>query len=232
VLIFVVQERVDPAAVGHVILRDISPQAAERLYGLILRDYEKLFHFNQARADDGYQVGLDGQIPNWAVIGYGGDPDALTGEERLVYLDTNVPMIRISGRDVVSTDMYFQALPGAARWLIMRLNIDQEVMDRYFQMRTIMLDFLGNLIVRHREDLVPRLVEVTNEALAGPFADGGFRPFTLEEVHKYCRSDVATWRLWRSLKLLGAISDGVSSRNWRALKRAGEFYHIWSEPIF
>ena len=232
VFIFVIQERVDPASVGHEILRSISPQAAERLYALVLREYEKLFRFNQARAADGYQLGLDGQIPNWAVVGYGGDPDALTGEERLLYLDTNVPMIRIGGQDVVSTDMYFQALPGAARWLIKRLNIDQDVMDRYFQTRVIMLDFLGNLIVRHREDLVPRLMAMTNEALAGPFAGGAFEPFSLDQVRKYYRSDVATWRLWRSLKLLGAISDGVSGGDWRVLKRAGEFYRLWTEPIF
>lgn len=232
VLIFVVQERVDPASVGHEILRDIGPEAAERLYLCILREYAKLFRYNQARAADGYQIGLDGQIPNWAVAGYSGNPDALTGEEPLLYLDTNVPMIRVDGQDVVSTDMYFQALPGAARWLIKRLGIDQEVMDRYFQTRVIMLDFLGNLIVRHREDLVPRLVEVSNDALAGPFAAGGFEPFTLEEVRKYYRSDVATWRLWRSLKLLGALSDGISAGQWRALRRVPEFYRIWTEPIF
>jgi hypothetical protein len=232
VFIFVVQERVDPASVGHEILRDISPQAAGRLYTAILRQYEKLFHYNRAHAADGYQIGLDGQIPNWAVAGYGGDPEALTGDEPLLYLDTNVPMIRVQGQDVVSTDMYFQALPGAARWLIKRLNIDQEVMDRYFQVRVIILDFLGNLMVRHRADLVPPLLAITNEALAGPFAPGHFEPFTLKEVVKYYRSDVATWRFWRSLKLLGALSDGVSAGHWRILGRLPEFYHIWTEPIF
>ena len=232
VFIFVIQERVDPASVGHEILRDISPPAAERLYSLILRQYEKLFRFNQARTIDGYQIGLDGQIPNWAVVGYGGDPDALTGEEALLYLDTNVPMIRIHGQDVVSADMYFQALPGAAKWLIKRLNLDQEVMDRYFDVRTIMLDFLGNLIVRHRADLVPRLIELGNEALAGPFSEGEFAPFTMEEVESYYKSDVATWRLWRSLKLLGALSDGLSDGNWRVLRRVGEFYSVWTQPIF
>jgi hypothetical protein len=232
VFIFVIQERVDPASVGHEILRDISPPATERLYTLILREYEKLFRFNQARAIDGYQIGLDGQIPNWAVMGYGGDPDALTGEEALLYLDTNVPMIRIHGQDVVSADMYFQALPGAAKWLIKRLNLDQEVMDRYFDVRTIMLDFLGNLIVRHRADLVPRLIELSNEALAGPFSEGHFVPFTLKEVESYYKSDVATWRLWRSLKLLGALSDGLSEGNWRVLRRMGEFHGIWTQPIF
>jgi hypothetical protein len=232
VLIFVVQERVDPAAVGHEILRTASIGAAERLYRRILVDYEKLFRFNQARAAARYQIGLDGQIPNWAVAGYSGDPETLTGDEHLLYLDTNVPMIRIDGRDVVSTGMYFQALPGAARWLIKRLNIDQEVMDRYFQTRTIMLDFLGNLIVRHRADLVPCLVEISNEALTGPLAAGGFEPFTLEEVDKYYRSDVATWRLWRSLKLVGALSDGLSAGQWRVLRRLPEFYRLWTQPIF
>jgi hypothetical protein len=232
VLIFVIQERVEPTSVCHEILHDIGAQAAGQLYGLILREYQKLYRFNRDRAADGYELGLDGQIPNWSIAGYKGDPNAISGEERLVYLDTNVPMIRVDGQDVVSTDMYFQALPGAARWLIKRLNLDQEVMDRYYQIRVVMLDFLGNIIVRHREDLVPRLVEMSNEALAGPFAEGGFAPFTMEEVQKYYRSDVATWRLWRSLKLVGVLSDGVSSGDWRVLRRLGEFYRIWTEPIF
>jgi uncharacterized protein YijF (DUF1287 family) len=106
------------------------------------------------------------------------------------------------------------------------------VMDRYFQMRMIMLDFLGNLIVRHRADLVPRLVEMSNEALAGPFAAGGFEPFTVSQVERYYRSDVATWRLWRSLKLLGVLSDGISAGQWRVLCRLPEFYRIWTQPIF
>jgi hypothetical protein len=232
VFIFVIQERVDPASVGHEILRRISPQAAERLYGCILGEYAKLFRFNEGHAASSMRVGLDGQIPNWAFAGYGGDPERFTGSEKVLYLDTNVPMLRVGGQDVVSTDMYFQALPGVARWLIKRLNIDQEVMDRYFDMRTIMLDFLGNLIVRHRADLVPRLVQTTNEALAGPFAAGGFEPFTTKEVEKYYRSDVATWRLWRSLKLLGAISDGISAGRWGILRRLPEFYRIWTQPIF
>jgi hypothetical protein len=232
VIIYVIQARLDEAAVCHTIMQGASPQAAEALFRAILREYVKLYRYNQARAAEGYQVGLDGQLPNWAVAGYGGAPEALTGEERLLYLDTNVPMIRIDGQDVVSTDVYFQALPGAARWLIKRLNLDEEVMERYFHLRSIMLDFLGNLIVRHRPDLVPRLVEMSNEALAGAFAAEEWPPFSVEEVERYYRSDVFTWRLWRSLKLLGAISDGVSAGQWRALGRFGELYPLWTQPIF
>jgi hypothetical protein len=133
---------------------------------------------------------------------------------------------------VVSADMYFQSLPGAARWLLKRLRLDAEVMDRYFQLRLILLDFLGNLIVQHRPDLVPPLVEMSNDALAGPLAAAGLAPFTTGEVVKYYRSDVRIWRLWRSLKLLGAVSDGVSAGHWRALFRIGQLYHIWTRPIF
>jgi hypothetical protein len=218
--------------VGHIILQDIALEGAERLYALILREYERLFRYNRVHAAAGYQIGLDGQIPNWAVADYGGDPNTLTGREQLLYLDTNVPMIRIDGQDVVSTDMYFQSLPGAARALIKRLNLDQEVMDRYFQMRVIILDFLGNTILHHRPDLVPLFVRMSNEALSGPFATAGFEPFTVKEVQKYCRADKAIWRLWRSLKLLGTLSDGVSSGDWKVLKRMPEFFFIWTQPIF
>jgi len=232
VIIYVVQQRVDPASVGHQVLRTISLRAAECLYSLVLREYEKLFRFNLAHAAEGIQLGLDGQIPNWAIAGYGGDPEALTGEEQLLYLDTNVPMIRIHGRDVVSTDMYFQALPGAARWAIKRLKLDEEVMTRYFEMRAVILDFLGNTLVRHREDLVQLFIDMSNTALKGPFAAGGFAPFALKEVRQYYRSDVTIWRFWRSMKLLGALSDGVTGGDWRVLRRVAEFYQIWAKPIF
>jgi hypothetical protein len=232
VIIYVVQERVEPASVCHIILHEIGPAAAERLYRAILGELGKLHRYNRDHAAQDIQVGLDGQIPNWAVANYGGDANALTEHERLVYLDTNVPMMRIAGRDVIDTDMYFQALPGIARWLLKRLSLDQEVMDRYYQMRLILLDFLGNIMVRSRPDLVPRLIEVSNEALAGPFGAGEMVPFTAKEVEQYYHRDVSIWRLWRSLKVIGAVSDGVSSGQWRSLGRLAEIYGIWTKPIF
>lgn len=232
VIIYVVQERVEPASVCHVILREIELPAAERLFGAILREYAKLYHYNRSRAADKFQIGLDGQIPNWAVADYAGEPNALTGDERLLYLDTNVPMIRIAGRDVVSTDMYFQALPGVARGLIKRMDLDTEVMDRYYQMRLIILDFLGNILVRGRPDLLPRFVEMSNELLAGPFAGEDMLPFSVEEVEAYYRRDVFIWRIWRSLKVVGSVSNGISSGQWRSLRRLGEIYGIWTRPIF
>jgi hypothetical protein len=232
IIIYVIQERVEPASVCHVILHDIAPDAAERLFGAILREFAKLHHYNRQHAAAGLQIGLDGQIPNWAVVDYDGRASALTGEEQLVYLDTNVPMIRIAGRDVVSTDMYFQALPGLARGLIKRMNLDAEVMDRYYQMRMVMLDFLGNIMVRGRPDLVPRFVALSNEMLAGPFAAEQMAPFSLKEVEAYYQRDVFVWRVWRSLKVIGAVSDGVGSGQWHSLRRLAEIFRIWTRPIY
>jgi hypothetical protein len=231
-IIYVVQERVEPASVCHIILHDIEPAAAERLFGAILREFGKLYRYNRDHAAEDLQVGLDGQIPNWAVANYDGRASALSGGERLIYLDTNVPMIRIAGRDVVSADMYFQALPGVARGLIKRMSLDTEVMDRYYQMRAVILDFLGNIMVHGRPDLVPRFVEMSNEVLAGPFAADGMAPFSIAEVEKYYERDVFIWRVWRSLKVIGAVSDGVSSGQWHTLRRLAEVYRIWTRPIY
>jgi len=123
VLGYMLQGWVNPTWVcGNEFLARLSHRAAARLYWMVLREYEKVYRFNRIHQDAGIQVGLDGQIPNWAVRDFPGDPEAITGDETLIYLDTNVPMIRINGRDVVSTDIYFQSLPRFARWLIKRLN--------------------------------------------------------------------------------------------------------------
>jgi hypothetical protein len=147
-------------------------------------------------------------------------------------LDTNVPMIRIDGQDVVSADMYFQNLPGAARWAVMRLGLDQEVMDRYFQIRVVIVDFVGNTILHHREDLAPLFVEMSNDALAGPFADATLEPITLKEVQSYARSDLALWRLWRSLKLFDTDAGHAGEGSRPLTRLPGLLYRIWTEPIF
>ena len=99
-------------------------------------------------------------------------------------------------------------------------------------MRLIILDFLGNILVRGRPDLVPRFVEMSNELLAGPLTADGISPFTLAEVEAYYRRDVFIWRIWRSLKVVGAVSDHVSSGHWGGLRQLGEIYRIWTRPIY
>ncbi len=223
---YMLQGRVNPehVCVGR-FLEQLTPSSAAVLYRMILREYGKVYRFNKDHAHEGIQLGIDGQIPNWAVKEYCGNPEALIGNETLIYLDTTVPMIRVGGKDVIDPEIYFQTLPAFAQKLIKALKLHEEVMNRYYNFRTIMLDFISNFIVRHRPDLVPLLVEMSNEAIRSTFQEENWPPITLEEVRKYYREDVFIWRLWRSLKLL-------RSEKAMGFSFFGELYSIWTKPIF
>lgn len=226
VTVYMLQGRIDPerVCVGKFLER-LTPASAAILYRMILKEYSKVYNFNKRHTPEGIQIGIDGQIPNWAIREFKGSPETLTGEEGLIYLDTTVPMIRIEGRDVICPEIYFQTLPSFARTFIKALNIDKVVLNRYYSFRTIMLDFVSNFIVRHRPDLVPLLIELSNEALFSTFWEENWPPITREEVQRYYTKDVFIWRLWRSLKLFGG--DRVKN-----IALFTELYRIWTRPIF
>lgn len=226
VRVYMLQGRIDPAqvCVGK-FLEQLTPASVSILYRMILKEYSKVYNFNKNHAQEGIQVGIDGQIPNWAVKEYAGSPEALTGKEGLVYLDTTVPMIRLHGQDVINPEIYFQTLPAFAQKLIKALGLHKKVLNRYYNFRTIMLDFVSNFIVRHRPDLVPILIELSNEAISSTFQEENWPPLTEEEVWKYYREDVFIWRLWRSLKLMKGCK--VNSPSFFA-----ELHRIWTQPIF
>jgi len=225
VKVYMLQGRIDPerVCVGK-FLEQLTPASASIIYGMILEEYSKVYSFNRKHAREGIQIGLDGQIPNWAIKEYRGSPETLTGKESLIYLDTTVPMIRLNGQDVINPEIYFQTLPTFAQKLIKALGLHKEVLNRYYNFRTIMLDFVSNFIVRHRPDLVPVLVELSNEAISSTFREEKWPPITEEEVWKYYREDVFIWRLWRSFKLMKGVKVNTSF--------FAELYRIWTEPIF
>ncbi|MCS7286092.1 MAG: DUF6206 family protein [Anaerolineae bacterium] len=226
VTVYMLQGRIDPerVCVGRFLERLTSTSAAI-LYRMILKEYGKVYNFNKRHAREGIQIGIDGQIPNWAIREFKGSAETLTGNEGLIYLDTTVPMIRIEGRDVISPEIYLQTLPSFARRLIKALNLDKEVLNRYYNFRTIMLDFVSNFIVRHRPDLVPLLIELSNEALFSIFWQENWPPITWEEVQRYYKKDVFIWRFWRSLRLLGG-------KRVKYIALFTELYRIWTKPIF
>lgn len=226
VIAYMLQGRINPeqVCVGK-FLEKLTLDSAAVLYSMILKEYGKVYRFNKEHAVEGLKLGIDGQIPNWAFREKVDDPGALTGHEDLIYLDTTVPMIRLNGQDVIDPEIYFLTLPAFARNLIKALNLHKKVLDRYYNFRTVMLDFVSNFIVRHRPDLVPTLIELSNEAISSIFREEKWSPITKEEVWKYYREDVFIWRLWRSLKLL-------RGEEARSLSLLTKLYTIWTRPIF
>jgi hypothetical protein len=127
------------------------------------------------------QVGLDGQISNWAVVG-----------DELVYFDVTTPLLRDdSGRERLDTDVFIASLPAALRGPVRRFMLG-EILSHYYDPRAVLLDAAGNL---HKERL-PEAIEPLLAAAAAVAEPA----ITVDEAGRYYRSDARMWALLQRLR--------------------------------
>jgi len=108
-----------------------------------------------------------------------------------------------------------------------------KVLDRYYDPRTIILDFLGNTIVQGRPDLVGPFVERLEERRRGDLEPYGIAPISEAQVERYFREDVFTWRLVRTAKVLQeAASEAGSARLADAWRKLEQVKKIWTSELF
>lgn len=228
VAVFVWQLQLPPQNIGPVVLRRLSVKQAIGLFDSVMDNLRLLFRANERLGREGVRIGLDGQITNWAVR------DPQEGQERpdLLFLDTNTPLIRKNGREVLDTEIFLHALSPMLRPVVRRFFL-QKILDRYYDPRTIILDFLGNTIVQGRPDLVGPFVERLEERRTGDLEPYGIAPIGEAQVERYFREDVFTWRLVRTAKALQeAASEAASARLADAWGKLKQVKKIWTSELF
>ncbi len=174
IVAYCVQPALDPGGLGPRVLARCDPGAARGLLAEIL---------GLALGAVGPEVGLDGQLSNWARV---------DGAWR--YLDVTTPLLRDgAGRDRLDAELFLAALPRPLRGAVRRYLL-RSITDVYFDRRKVTLDFLGNL---HKERLAEHVaagVEAANPLLA-PAA-----PITVAEVRRYYARDARLWALLLALR--------------------------------
>ncbi len=231
ILVFVWQLQLEANTIGPVVLRGLGEKEAIILLDLVLDHFNLLFEANRRLSAKRLRVGLDGQITNWAVPSYkaGG---ILGPRTRLVFLDTNTPLIRSNGSEVLDTEIFLRPLSPVLRPVVRRFFL-QKILDRYYDPRTIILDFLGNTVVQGRSDLVGSFVQRVEERRSGDLQAFGISSISVEDVRRYVREDVFTWRLVRTARALHeAASAAASAEPSAAWARLRQVKRIWTSALF
>lgn len=129
------------------------------------------------------RLGLDGQASNWALV-----------EGELLYLDITTPMMRDeAGRDLLDADLFLASLPWALRGLVRRFML-AGILGKYYQLRSVVVDLLGNLYKERSERHLPSLIRRANE-LVQP-------QITEQEVRRYYLADARMWVFLQRLRRL------------------------------
>ena len=193
-VIYVAQEKLPPESIGHRAIQYLPAGDVHRLVQAALQETKKVFDFNRAHAGD-LELGFDGQISNWAIVGLNAGARQLPGEIRLAYLDTSTPLMRKGGQEQLDAELFLRSAPFFLVWLL-RLLYLEEVMTRYYDLRRVALDLIANFYKEQRADLVPALIQLVNETFAAETQAGTFKPLTAQEVASYYKQDAQLWSVY------------------------------------
>ena len=197
-IVYLVQQKLPAETIGNKVIRLASASQAQALIRSLLQEIVKVFEFNRISGND-LEVGLDGQISNWAVSHYDVARLERQGDIAFTFFDTGSPLLRKLGEEQLSPEMYLRSAPSFLAWLL-RIFFLEDVVNRYYDFREVAIDLLANLYKEQRPDLVAPTIEVVNDFFATEWTHGGVDPITIKEVQAYYRTDAWIWRLYMAFR--------------------------------
>lgn len=195
---YTIQKKIPPEHFCNKIIRKGNAELTKPLLFRVMKEVKKVFDFNTSSFD--LKIGLDGQVSNWAVKDISMIKNAQSIEKaELLYIDTSTPLMRKNGVEVLPADLFLKSTPAGLRSIVKALFL-KEVIDRYYQLRGVILDLIANLFKDVKYEEVPFFVEVANEFLKKEIKGITLNPLSFKEVKKYYRKDAFIWSLFLTLR--------------------------------
>jgi hypothetical protein len=195
---YILQEKIPHGTIGHQAIHSLSNKDILTLVRATLMEMKKVFDFNRDHRSE-IEVGLDGQISNWAILGYDPQTKMLEDPVRLIYFDTSTPLMRKNGQEQLDPELLLRSAPSFLVW-ILRVLFVQDVMNRYYEFRRVAVDLIANFYKEQKPELIPALIDEVNTLLSSHDPKGEFTPITFKEVRSYYREDALIWRLYLAFR--------------------------------
>ena len=192
-VMFDVQKKLDPRSIGSRVIHAVSDKETFLLVRLVLRELAKIWEFN--RSHDDLEVGIDGQISNWAIKDYDPNKPGITEDTKFFYIDTSSPLFRKKGVEQLNPELFLRAAPSFLVWLIRWLFLE-DVMTRYYDFHLVVVDLIANFYKEQRPELIGGLIDVANDFFAHDVPELEVKLITEKIVKSYYREDAWIWRLW------------------------------------
>ena len=194
---YCVQEKFPAESVGNRVIHQLSDQEINTLILLVMREMKKVWDY--AKNHNTIDLGLDGQISNFAIIGFDPNNPKVDLDTKLMYFDTSTPMFRVNGNEAMEAVLFLKSAPSFLRWLLKALFLEETV-GRYYDWRKVTIDLVANFFKEQKPELVPELINLVNKFFEEEAGDFEIEPLTLEEVKKYYKSDSSMWVIFQSVR--------------------------------
>lgn len=196
-VLFLAQKKLLPDSIGNRALRFLSPEQTVLLVRLVLRELKKVFLFNVNHPE--LQLGIDGQISNWAVENFSPEQPVISEKSGLLYLDTSTPLMHKNGAEQLDPELFLRSAPSFLVWLI-RLLFLKDVMTRYYDFRLVTVDLIANFYKEQKAQLIPPLLSEASRFFSEEAAGFHIAPVTEKEVSSYYKQDKLIWTLFLSFR--------------------------------
>jgi hypothetical protein len=194
---YCVQEKIPSESVGNKVIHELPNEDIRNLILLVMREMKKVWYFS--RSNKKIDLGLDGQISNFAVIGYDPNHPKLDSDAKLYYLDTSTPMFRINNAEAMQAELFLKSAPSFLRWLLKALFL-KETVGRYYDWRKVAIDLIANFFKEQKPELIPGLIKLVNKFFQEEASEFEIEPINFEEVQKYYKSDANMWVIFQNVR--------------------------------
>lgn len=194
---YIIQQKIPTPAIGNKAMHLLSAQETQQLFDCVMDELYKVWKFNTQKAD--VDVGIDGQVSNWIIQNFDPTQPCLEKDASLAYVDTSTPFIRLQGEEQLNPELFLRSAPSFLTWILRILYLD-EVMDRYYDFRKVVIDLLANCCKEQKPELIPDLVVLANKFFASKAASLKVEPIQEKEVYAYYKEDKMIWQLYSSMR--------------------------------
>lgn len=194
---YCVQEKISSESVGNRVIHEVNTEDIHTLILLAMREMKKVWLYSKNH--ETIDLGLDGQISNFAVIGYDPNNPKIREDTKLIYFDTSTPMFRKNGIEAMDAELFLKSTPSFLRFLVKAAFLD-EVVDRYYDWRLVTIDLIANFFKEQRPELIPGIISQINKFFNEEASEFNMEPITFEEVQKYYKNDKMIWVIFQNAR--------------------------------
>lgn len=194
---YIIQKKLAPGSISSKALHHLLLPEAVALFQAVLGELDKVWEYNRSHPND--QVGIDGQLSNWAIEGFDPYHPGLPEQVTLFYIDTSTPISTRDGVEQMDPELFLRSAPPYLVW-ILRLLFVQDVMARYYDPRKVTIDIIANFYKEGKPELIPDMVACANDFIAHEGSKLALQPITEKEVKDYYREDEIIWSLYLSMR--------------------------------
>jgi len=185
-VLYIAQRQLPGRYFGHQMIHREDRRVVLSMAQSVVARIDGVWHFNADHKPQ-LEIALDGQLSNWVCL-----PDR--SEDGVLYIDTSTPLFRIEGREQLDPEKLLKSAPGILRWVLRRFFLD-DVMNRYYSHRAVLIDLIANLHKEQRPDLIAPVTAIVNQRSS--FLE---QPIEVSAVDRYYRSDRVIWALFLAFR--------------------------------